>query len=29
MENSLSGVESGALILKDPLISDYPDSPGG
>jgi hypothetical protein len=29
MENSLLGVEGGALILKDPLISDYPDSPGG
>jgi hypothetical protein len=29
MENSLLGVESGALIIKDPLISDYPNSPGG
>jgi hypothetical protein len=29
MKNSLLGVESGALIFKDPLISDYPNSSGG
>jgi hypothetical protein len=25
MKNSLPGVESGALIFKDPLMSDYPN----